>query len=362
MPALTVLIYFDLKRMITGAMRFDDDDSCLTCAIRYRRNTLVFFLVEHGADWHDDWDHTIRAQCSSYKLEGNETMLKILAAKGARIDLGVDNGDLLFKAIDKEEDEPKGILLELGAKFDPENITYYTPLMCAVLGGDEMDVCELLMGGVDVNEKNQHGRDALIYAALVRHESVVEPLLEAGADVHSRDENGMTALCAACEGGDKKIVKLLLAKGAEISAQDRSGQTPESIAAEHGHAQILRLLSCHGTDGDSEDEVEAEKEAVPDRDQIDRLIDLFRRNPGVGSPGSKIVQAVQEEVIKRGYDKAVGAVLDGHFRERPYDNDSVRVGQSQSGPSKSSNPALPRGFTLQETQRGLAGRSNKPST
>lgn len=77
----------------------------------------------------------------------------------------------------------------------------------------ELDVRALLYAGEAVNERNEHGRDVFIYAALARHETVVGPLLEAGADVHSRDKDGMTAFCAACKGGNERIVKHRLRMG-----------------------------------------------------------------------------------------------------------------------------------------------------
>ena len=108
------------------------------------------------------------------------------------------------------------LLVEFGATYNPENITSCTPLMLTVIKGDELDVWKELQRSSDVNEKNQRGRNAIIYAALARHEAGVEALLEANADVHSEDEHGMTALCAAYEGGTKRKVKLLRKSGADV--------------------------------------------------------------------------------------------------------------------------------------------------
>lgn len=341
MPALTVLVHFGLTHIVSETVRFDENPD-LKCAIRYRHETLVFFLVEQSADWHDSGEYIGRAECSPFNLEGNEAMVRLLADKGVMVDFGVDNGGFLFiwssfKSMDVEG-EPMRTLLELGAKFDPQNITYYTQLMCAVLGGDIFDVRNLLAGGVDVNEKNQRGRDALIYAALARHEAVVKSLLEAGADVHSRDEDGMTALCAACQGGNKKIVKLLLEHGADIAAQDRCGRTPISIATESGHASLSLLLDGQGSDGHSEHEVEG-TEATMNEAQIGALLHLFIRDRDVGLPGNKLVEAARRGALKLGLDKTLPPIVDAYLKERAKKKDSGRVEEEQTEPSKSDDSA-----------------------
>ena len=217
--------------------------SSLVCAIRYRDDTPVFLLVKRGEDWHDHGKHKLNVEYSAHRLEGNEDIVRLLAKKGVTVDLGVDDGDVMYiSALSKCGGDRRSpmlnLLVKFGATYNPDNITSYTPLMLAVIEGDELDVCKELRGSPDVNEKNQRGRNAIIYAALTRHEAGVQALLAANTDLHSRDEDRMTALCAACKGGNKKIVKLLLKSGADVSAQDRRGRTAVSIATESGHTQL----------------------------------------------------------------------------------------------------------------------------
>lgn len=291
MPSLTVLVHFGLEHLIRDVSDIPD----MTCAIRHRDDTLVFLLVENDEYWHDSGRHTFRVDCSSHRLEGNENMVRSLADKGVRIDLGVDNGEpILNAALLKREGDRRShipaLLLELGAKSDPQILTYYTPLMRAVIEGNECDVWRVLKGGAKVNEKNQRGRDALIYAALARHEAVIGQLLEAGANVNSKDENNMTALSAACKGGNENIVKHLLKSGADISTQDRFGRTATSIAFENGYSSILQLLENEVTDSDSEDEVEAET-GVMDENLFNKVWTLFETNDKVS--GNRFVESVQ---------------------------------------------------------------------
>ena len=337
MPALTILVHFGLERLVSNLECFDDEESAPICAIRYRKATLVFLFVERGAYWHDSAENFVVAECSSHKLEGNEDMVRILAKHGMTIDLGVDNGDFLFiwaLLIWNGAEERRAmldLLGELGANCDPQDLKYCTSLICAVIGGDDFDVRGLLSDGVAVNEKNRHGRDALIYAALARHEAVMVPLLEAGADVHSSDEDGMTALCAACKGGNERIVKRLLESGADISAQDRFGQMAMSIATESGNAPVSRLLRDHETGDHSEAGIEADTKAVVDEAQrkaeIYEVIALFIRDRDVGLPDNKFIQVVRREAIRRGYDKIVPAIWDAILKEKERENDPMIVAE-----------------------------------
>ena len=326
-PGLTLLIHFGLKHIISHANICGD--SCPTCAIRYRDDTLVFLLTERDANWYDSGEAFTGAG-SFFELEGKENMVRLLADQGVMVDCSVDSGEFLLtrsllKYSGAERLEPTLTLLQLGATFDLQNITYYTPLMCAIIGGDKWGVRALINARVDVNQKNRRGRDALNYAALARHEAVVTPLLDAGADIHSRDEEGMTALCAACQGGNKNIVKLLLEKGADISAQDRHGRTPVSIATEGGQETLIQLLLNHGTEGHVEDDVDSEAGAVLDKAQLNTVWDFFSRDHEVGSSGHKVIESIRRETIRRGIDKTGPAFLDAYFEHKAKQKNSASV-------------------------------------
>jgi len=47
-------------------------------------------------------------------------------------------------------------------------------------------VISMLEEGVDVNFKDKKGRTALIHAALLRNQKIIESLIEAGVDIDSR--------------------------------------------------------------------------------------------------------------------------------------------------------------------------------
>ena len=75
------------------------------------------------------------------------------------------------------------------------------------------------------------GRTALIWAAKGGYEAVVRLLLEKRANVKARDKYGWTVLSMAAQGGHEAIAQLLLEKGADINAVDRSGRTALHMTA-----------------------------------------------------------------------------------------------------------------------------------
>ena len=95
MPSLTLLVYFGLESVISNSISFEENGAP-TCAIRLRQNALSFLFVENRADWHDRRKNSLRAECSSFQLKGNETMISLLADKGVKMDLSVDEGEFLF--------------------------------------------------------------------------------------------------------------------------------------------------------------------------------------------------------------------------------------------------------------------------
>ena len=320
-PTLTILVYFGLEHTINLLPNLDADP-CPTCAIRYREDIIVFFLVERDTYLHDTGE-LFPLSLSFFELEGNEDMVRLLADKGITMDLSVDNGEFLFNMSwlksGTEGREPMLTLLELGATFNPQNITYYTPLMCTVIEwGNSFNILKLLRSGVSVSEKNEHGRDALIYAALARHEAVVRPLLEAGADVDSRDEYGMTALSAACEGGNAEIVKVLLEHGADVSAQDKDGRTPMSIATGSGNAILVRLLRGEGMDD------YPKRAFIPGtRDRWNAVWHLIKGGDSIGSPEYKPVEVARPGAVRRGYDKTVPAWVDEYLKMKAREKDFI---------------------------------------
>lgn len=96
---------------------------------------------------------------------------------------------------------------------DESNERGQTKLMQAVMAGDIKLVANLLFSGASVNEQDDEGWTALMYAARYQNDSrITQSLLAAGADVTIKNDYALTALSlAATYSKNENIISLLLA-------------------------------------------------------------------------------------------------------------------------------------------------------
>jgi len=99
-----------------------------------------------------------------------------------------------------------------------------------------------LSKGVDVNERDNYGGTALVYASWQGQTRVAELLIEAGADVNAQTNYGWTALMSASSRGHPEFAQLLIEAGADVTLKTNSGDTAMKLARESGHAEVLALL------------------------------------------------------------------------------------------------------------------------
>ena len=106
---------------------------------------------------------------------------------------------------------------------------------------------------IDLNQRDDSGKTALIWAVQRRHEVMVRLLLEKGADVKARDKKGQTALREAALNGHVAVVRLLLERRANIEAKDKDGRTALIVAALNGHEAVVRLQLEKGVNIEAKD-------------------------------------------------------------------------------------------------------------
>ncbi|XP_033833240.1 BAR_ACAPs and ArfGap_ACAP domain-containing protein [Periophthalmus magnuspinnatus] len=114
----------------------------------------------------------------------------------------------------------------------------------AAVEGDLVSMATALAQGSEVNAvvPEEHGRTALIGAAVGGSLLACEFLLLNGANVNHRDLRGQGALHAAATAGHTGQVCLLLKRGANQYAADERGHDPLAIAVETANADIVTLL------------------------------------------------------------------------------------------------------------------------
>jgi ankyrin repeat protein len=142
-------------------------------------------------------------------------------------------------------------------------------VLAAVRAGDGAAVRDLLDENAELAAaRDEHGVSAVLTAARLGHDDIVQLLLDANPplDVHDaaavgrtralaelldadRDAmrrtaaDGETALHLAAAFGHQDAVELLLDHGADPAARDVEGRTPADLAAAQGHEDVARFLS-----------------------------------------------------------------------------------------------------------------------
>ena len=131
--------------------------------------------------------------------------------------------------------------------------------------GDTKRVKQLLDGdgGAHVEERDEDGWTALLWASTKGHTEVVKLLLdtmlklllEKGAPVDEKDKNGSSLLMKASRWGHTEVVRLLLDKGALLDEKDKYGRTAFGWTIARGNTAVMTLLLDKGAldKGDSDD-------------------------------------------------------------------------------------------------------------
>ena len=136
-------------------------------------------------------------------------VIKVLLAAGAGASVNAKDKHgktaLLYvesQLYDDASPEIIGALIEAGADVNGIDENGRTALMLAAEGfwGRAIDVLLKAGARASVNAKDKEGRTALMLASKQRYTDRVERLLEAGASINERDNRGQTALMYAAVG------------------------------------------------------------------------------------------------------------------------------------------------------------------
>jgi ankyrin repeat protein len=133
-----------------------------------------------------------------------------------------------------------------------------TQLTVAAERGDAAQVRKLIAAGADLNERDQTGYTALVWAARNGSTDVAKVLIEARADMNARDcaTNGWTPLIHAIHKNNNEMARLLIDRGADVNARAgkctensiEQGATALHHAAAEDNTEIVRALLARGAD------------------------------------------------------------------------------------------------------------------
>lgn len=131
--------------------------------------------------------------------------------------------------------------LILQATYAGEN----TPLLEALINGDNVKASSLIKGGADVNVRGKGGVTPLISAALANNHEVAALLIKHGADIDAKGKNLNTPLILAAWVGAREVTALLINHGANIEAKNGHGKTALMVVVTDA-SKSADLLQEHG--------------------------------------------------------------------------------------------------------------------
>lgn len=126
----------------------------------------------------------------------------------------------------------------------------------AARGGVARELSDLLRKGAEIDDLDENGRTAAVWAVSREDIDCLKVLVGAGCDVDARDGadssdgiGGWTLAMMAvnCDGGVAEL-EVLIKAGADLDAVAFEGLSATMAAAGRGNAEALRLLIASGAD------------------------------------------------------------------------------------------------------------------
>jgi ankyrin repeat protein len=233
----------------------------------YEQIRIMALLIRCGSDVNARGPELgLRAPATSVLEQalghGNARIALWLLAQGADIDKG-QRPDFLSAVAAVRDVEVYRELLKRGARLDSRGWNGTTPFLQAVESGNEVAMRFLLDRGVDVNERDSMGRNALhllteTFGIHARELYVL--LLDHGAEINATTGPGfrsnpagigLTPLDEAVFNDDSSLVQLFIDRGANVNIPTATGDTALDIAVLAEHFDIAQNLLNQGASIDA---------------------------------------------------------------------------------------------------------------
>jgi ankyrin repeat protein len=131
------------------------------------------------------------------------------------------------------------------AQVPPTNteISSYTELFAATVAGDEIRVTDLVAGGIDLGQRDSHGRTPLHVATYAGHHGIMRKLVAAGFDPNTLEHDRYDIVTIAAVANDVPTLQVSLDLGGNPNNVTSIYDGTALIAAAHlGHVQVVNLL------------------------------------------------------------------------------------------------------------------------
>jgi ankyrin repeat protein len=250
-------------------------------AVQGDHKDMVELLLDSGADANAKGRYGATVLYWSAET-GRLDMVKLLIAKGANPNIQMEDNDFcdgtsLGVAIEHGYVEVAEALILGGADVNGKNDSGWTPLHTAMISYYSAAVDAAVKAKYPTAAAQESDWDNYVALAKEIHQrlssQMVRLLIAHGADVKAKDKEGMTPLHCAAYFGDRNVVQLLLAEGAEVNARTVRDPKPDAIAWERDLGYrlgpgvtplheavagwdpgVVELLLAHGADVRAADE------------------------------------------------------------------------------------------------------------
>jgi ankyrin repeat protein len=200
-------------------------EQALTLACRSGHKDVVVYLIENGVSLPTGDKYISNRHEAPLHIAagaGHVEIVELLLDLGIKPDQSLDEEDMETAPLDWAGRSGRAdvikLLLDRGAKVAGRRLYAQPVIVCAAAGHEARfteSVRILLEYGSDVNWQDDHGRSALMHAAIFGNVPTARVLLDAGADIHAIDKLGMTALQGAIYGNQLEMVQFLIVQGAD---------------------------------------------------------------------------------------------------------------------------------------------------
>ena len=174
-----------------------------------------------------------------------KTWFAALALSGAALGQAAPIDELVMAAELNDGRAVLGLLLK-GVDPNQADARGHQAIFVAVREESQRALDSLLASPLTkVNDVNAQGETPLMIAAIRGSLPAAQALVKRGAAVNRA---GWTPLHYACSGPDNGVAAFLIAQGAELNARSENGTTPLMMAARYGNSDLVPLLIKAGAE------------------------------------------------------------------------------------------------------------------
>lgn len=143
--------------------------------------------------------------------EGNEVLLAAFYDAGLDVNVADEKGytALILAAYHGHTDTVNFLISKANANPCQEDNRGNTALMGAIFKGHVSVAKQLVFADCDIDEENEQGQTALMFASLFDRQEIINTLIDKGADTHHVDKSGNTVADIALSQGNYELAKLL---------------------------------------------------------------------------------------------------------------------------------------------------------